>query len=208
MRKFTKVLVACSLSSFMHIGSLAAADAKTTGSIGVVNAQPCFTESKPALKTQQLIDSLVEKTNEAIKEFDKKVAEFDAKLNDQHYRDGLTPEADKQLKQGYEKALQDRDTARHQLQQQHSQTHVSLVQDLIAQVNQASEKVAKSKNLTVILSSDAITYFDPSIDQTNEIMKELDASSDLVPTPQKDVVSVPTPVTPPSSSQALGSGAK
>lgn len=195
MRKYTTVIAALMLSSLTLTKSLSSAEVKASSSFGVVNAQPCFTESKPALKTQQLIDSLVEKTNDTLKEFDQKVTELDGKLNDQHYLDGLTPEANKQLKQSYEKALQDRETARAQLQQQHSQTHVSLVQDLIAKINLASEKVAKSKNLSIILSSDSITYFDPSIDQTADIMKELNANADLDDeSPKKEIMSAPTSV--------------
>lgn len=208
MSKLTKAIAVLSMSHLMLIGKLSATDVKPLNSIGIVNAQPCFTESKPALKTQQLIDSLVEKTNEAIKEFDQKVTDLDIKLNDQHLRDGMTPEAQEQLKRDYEKALQDRDAARQQLQQQHSQTHVSLVQDLIAQVNIASEKVAKAKNLTVILSSDAIHYFNPSIDQTEDIMKELNAAADQLSMASKDVLSVPTPVTSSSTSNALSSKGK
>ena len=61
-----------------------------------------------------------------------------------------------------------------------SQMHFSLLQDLMTQVSVASQSVAKKRGLSIALSGEGVTYFDPSLDITGDVVEELNKIAEQV----------------------------
>ena len=55
-----------------------------------------------------------------------------------------------------------------------NQANSRLVQKLQTEVSQAAEKVAKSKNLNMIVNKETCFYYLPALDITQDVVKEMD----------------------------------
>ena len=76
-----------------------------------------------------------------------------------------------------------------------NQANMRIVQTLSNGINAASEKVAKSKKLSVVLNKEACFYYMPALDVTKMVIAEMDKA--FVPDAKK-------PATPPPASDAEG----
>ena len=181
MRKAILALAACILSGTSLIAVTPETQQAPSPSYGIVNFNACLTDSKQGIKSRQTMEALNNKLVQSLGEIDKQLADIDSKLNDQNYRDGLSPQADEQLRQSHDKLTQERDAMRSSFSQQFSQTQMSLFQDLMDQVAVASKTIAQKKNLQVVFSGESVTYYDPTLDVTPEIVQELNLSADQSP---------------------------
>lgn len=177
MRKFEWLMAACCLTSLSLTGQ-PPADSKGVNSIGVVNINACVTDSRQGVNIRQTIELINQKAAETLQEIDKQIQDIDTKLSDEHFRDSLTAQAVEQMRQNHEKLLQDREIKSNEFRQQMTQTQMSVLQELVSQVSAASETVVKRKGLSIALSGEAITYYDPSLDITKEVVEELNKTAD------------------------------
>lgn len=177
MRKFEWLLAMCCLAS-VSLTSQTPPDLKSTCSIGVVNINACITDSRQGLDSRQALELINQKAADSLQDIDKQIQDIDAKLSDEHYRDSLTPQAVEQMRQNHEKLLQEREIRSNDFRQQMSQMHFSLLQELMTQVSVASETVAKKKGLSIALSGEGVTYFDPSLDITGDVVEELNKTAE------------------------------
>lgn len=202
MRKAKLALAACLLSGSSLIAQTSETSTKPAATHGVVNFNACLTDSKQGIKSRQTMEALNNKLVQSLGDIDKQLADIDAKLNDQNYRDGLSPQADEQLRQSHDKLAQERDAMRTSFSQQFSQTQMSLFQDLMDQVAVASKKIAQRKNLQMIFSGESVTYFDPDLDVTSDIVQELNLTADQSPAlTSQDTSSASSTATPASASK-------
>ena len=103
MRKFEWLLAACCLTS-CSLTSQTPPDLKSTCSIGVVNINACITDSRQGLDSRQALELINQKAIDSLQDIDKQIQDIETKLNDEHYRDSLKPQAVEQMRQNHEKA--------------------------------------------------------------------------------------------------------
>src|SRR5689334_25235419 len=93
--------------------SLLAASSLVTGALvadanfGIVNFHSCAADSKLGKQEQASFETIKKQMSTLLEDTDKQMQEIATKLNDQEYLDGLSPEAEKELKNKYEALAQD-----------------------------------------------------------------------------------------------------
>ncbi len=170
-RYFSLFLLTASLTT-----SAFAADAP---SIGVVNFSNCVTDSKLGKQEQSSFDSLKKQMSTLLEDTEKQLNDIAAKLNDPEYLDGLSPEAEDELKNKFRVLSEEMNRYQNQYYQVLNQANMRIIQTISNGINTASEKVAKDKKLTVVVNKDACFYFSPVLDVTNQVVTEMDKSFEI-----------------------------
>jgi outer membrane protein len=111
-------------------------------------------------------DSLIEETEKELKN-------IAAKFEDQEYLDGLSPEAEQELKIKYKTLNEDLAKYQGQLYQIMNQANMFFYQKLSSLVAKASEKIANDKKLTIVLNKEICFYHEPSMDITSLVISEM-----------------------------------
>ncbi|MBS0652430.1 MAG: OmpH family outer membrane protein [Verrucomicrobia bacterium] len=169
-RYFSLFMLAAGLTT-----SAFAADAP---SIGVVNFSNCVTDSKLGKQEQSSFDALKKQMSTLLEDTEKQLNDIAAKFNDPEYLDGLSPEAEEELKNKFRVLSDEMNRYQNQYYQVLNQANMRIIQTISNGINTASEKVAKDKKLTVVVNKDACFYFSPTLDVTNQVVSEMDKTFD------------------------------
>lgn len=159
-------LLSLSLASFSF-----AADAPSNG---VVNFSSCVTDSKLGKQEQSAFEALKKQMTNLLEENEKQLNDIAAKFNDPEYIDGLSPEAEAELKNKFQALSEEMNRNQNQYYQVLNQANMRIVQTISNGINAAAEKVAKDKKLSMVINKDACFYFSPSLDVTKEVIGEMD----------------------------------
>lgn len=154
--------------------STAAFSAEQAPSTGIVNFGSCVSDSKLGKQEQASFESLKKQMASLLEDTEKQLVEITTKLKDPEYIDGLSPEAEESLSNRRDTLNEEYARYQNQYYQVMSQANMRIVQTLSAGINQAAEKVAKEKKLTMVLNKDACFYYSPDRDITNLIVAEMD----------------------------------
>lgn len=163
-----KLLLATALTA----GSLFGAD--STQKIGVVNFATCVTDSKYGQQEQNAFEAMKKQMSSLMEDTEKQLRELTDKLQDKDYLDGLSPEAEQELKNKYNTLSEELQRYQQQFYQVLQQTNYKLVQNIGNQINTASEKVAANKGIHAVINKEACFYYLPSLDVTSDVIKEMD----------------------------------
>lgn len=143
-------------------------------SFGIVNFGSCVTDSKLGKQEQASFESLKKQMTSLLEDTEKQLNDLSAKFNDPEYLDGLSPEAEEDLKNKFRTLNEELGRYQNQYYQVMNQANMRIVQTLSTSINTASEKVAKDKKLSMVVNKDACFYFTPGLDVTNLIVAEMD----------------------------------
>lgn len=174
MRKMIFTLLA--LVGF-GISGFAAADAKP--SIGIVNFSTCIADSKLGKQEQASFESLKKQMSSLLEDTDKQINELTAKLNDREYMDSISPEDEEQMKNKYRAMSEEMNRYHNQYYQVLNQANMKVLQTLGVSIQEASEKVAKAKKLSVVLNKEALFFFTTALDVTPSVIAEMDKDFDV-----------------------------
>lgn len=155
----------------------AAQDAK--GQIGIVNFATCMTESKAGKKEQASFESLKKQMTTLLEDTEKQLSEISNKFNDPEYMDGLSPEAEEELKNKARALNEEMNRYQNQYYQVLNQANMKIMQGMSNQIQAASEKVAKEKQLTMVINKEACFFYTPVLDVTSLIVAEMDKSFEV-----------------------------
>lgn len=147
-------------------------------SVGVVNFAQALSDSKVGKQEQASFESLKKQMTSLLEDTEKQLTEISAKFNDSEYMDGLSPEAEDELKNKFRSLSEEMNRNQNQYYQVLNQANMKVIQTIGAAVQQASEKVAKDKKLTMILNKEACFYYMPTLDVTSLVVAEMDKSFD------------------------------
>ncbi len=164
---FQKILLICCASA-----------ALSADGIGVVNFGTCISESKLGKSEQANFENLKKQLGAHLEGTEKELNDLAAKLNDAEYMDGLSPEAEVELRTKVQSLNEELMRYQNQYYQVLNQTNMKIVQQISTKIASASEAVAKAKTLSVVLNQEACFYADPSLNVTNDVVKEMDARYD------------------------------
>lgn len=146
--------------------------------IGIVSIRTCLEESNQGTEGRKTLESMNKQMTESLQETDKQLGEITSKLNNDDFRDSLTPEAEAELQNNYNALAQERELKRAQFSQQLSQAQMMLIQQLMEKVSAASKEVASNKGLDLVLHEDAVTYFGSQHDITKPVIAQMNSQSD------------------------------
>jgi outer membrane protein len=121
-----------------------------------------------------------------VEETEKQLNEISAKFNDPEYLDGLSPEAEEDLKNKFRALSEEMSQQQNQYYQVLNQANMRIIQTISNGINTAAERVAKDKKFTVIVNKDACFYFSPSLDVTPQVVSEMDKIFDTTLSPSKN----------------------
>lgn len=172
-------LVAASLifGTSLHAASQAKNEVKTQevkNEIGIVNFTSCVTESKIGKKEQDALDNIKNQMANIIKDIENQLNDISGKFNDPDYLDGLTPEGENEQKMKFQALREEYERYQNQYYQVIQQANMKLVQTVSSYVNSATDKIAKNKNLSLVVNKDACFSFRESFDITQDVIDEMD----------------------------------
>jgi outer membrane protein len=145
---------------------------------GVVNFTSCITDSKLGKQEQGSFENLNKQMSSLIEDTNKQLQDVAQKLNNSEYLDGLSPEAEKELREKYATLGEELNRYQGQFYQVMNQANMRLIQSMTHQINTASEKVAKAKKLNLIVNKDAVFFYDSKLDITPQIIAQMDKTFD------------------------------
>jgi outer membrane protein len=161
------------LSSLILLALSTSAFAAPT-SYGVVNFANCITESKLGKQEQGSFEVLKKQMSAHLEETEKQLSDLSTKFNDPDYLDGLSPEAEEELKTKFRTLNDELNRTQNQYYQVLNQANMRIVQSISVQINSASEKVAKEKKLSMVLNKEACFYYSPELEVTPLVIAEMD----------------------------------
>lgn len=155
------------------------ANANTDVSIGVVNFANCMAESKLGKQEKTSFETLKNQMSSLIENSEKQLNEIAAKLNDSEYMDGLSPEAEDELKGKFRSLSDEMTRYQNQYYQVLNQANMKIMQNLEQVIQEAAQKVAAEKNLKMVIKDEAFFFKAPSLDVTGLVISEMNRLYDL-----------------------------
>ena len=160
--------------SLLTASGLATSAFAADSNLGIVNFNTCISDSKMGKQEQASFEGLKKQMSTLLEDTEKQLQELANKFNDQDYLDGLSPEAEKELKNKYEALNQDLQRYQNQYYQVLNQTNMRILQSISSSIGEASEKVAKNKKLTMVVNKEACFFYAPVLDVTTDVIAEMD----------------------------------
>lgn len=143
-------------------------------SVGIVNFSQCLSDSKVGKQEQASFEGLKKQMTALLEDTEKQLSEIAAKFNDPEYMDGLSPEAEDELKTKFRTLNEEMNRHQNQYYQVLQQANMKIVQGLSGNIQQAAERVAKDKHLTMVINKEACFFYAPTFDVTNFVIAEMD----------------------------------
>lgn len=145
-------------------------------SCGIVNFGTCASDSKLGKQEQASFDSLKKQMSSILEDTEKQLNDIAAKFNDPEYLDGLSPEAEEELKNKFRTLNEELNRYQNQYYQVMNQANMRIMQTISNSIGAASEKVAKEKKLNMVVNKDACFFYIPGLDVTSLVIAEMDKS--------------------------------
>lgn len=176
------------LTAFILAGlQLCAAEQK----VGVVNFENVFMETKLGKQEQASFETMRKQFASLLEDTDKQLRELNEKLSDKDTLDGLSPEAEAEMKNKFAQLNEEMNRYNQQYYQFMQQGQHKILQTVFGGISQASEKLAAAKGYSMILNKQSCFYNAPSLDITAEMVKEMDKNFDEEAKKSADAASVP-----------------
>lgn len=149
-----------------------------TDRIGVVNFRKVVEKSKLGKQQQNSFEGMKTQMESVLADKEKSLNEIAAKLNDADYLDGLTPDAENELKHKARLLNQEMAQAQQQFMQTLQQANMKIVQNLTEDVAKAAGEVAKQKKLDLVVNEESAFHYKPSLDISDLVVQKMDEAFD------------------------------
>lgn len=178
-------------SSLIALGLILSTSAAfaDNSSFGIVNFSNCITDSKLGREEQASFETLKKQMSAHLEDTEKQINELASKFNDADYMDGLSPEAEQELKNKISTLNDELGRYQNQYYQVLNQANMKIIQSISANINIAAEKVAKDKKLAMVVNKEACFFYTPVLDVTNLVVAEMDKTFELESKKQKATAS-------------------
>ena len=174
MMMYRKFIFLTSIFLVLTGGSITAAEI----SIGVVNFASCITDSNYGKHEQQQMEKISQQFTSLMEETEKEMKAIGEKFEDQDYMDGLSPEAEQEMKMKQQALNEDLMKYNNQRYQILQQAEYFFMQKISTAISAAAETIAKNKNLEFIMRKDIAFFSDPNMDITKLVIEEMDKNFD------------------------------
>lgn len=142
--------------------------------VGIVNFYNCVADSKIGKQEQTSFEGMRKQFATLLEDTEKQLREISEKLQDKDYLDGLSPEAEQEMKGKWAQLSEEMQRYNQQYYQFMNQGQSKIIQTVVGGINSASEKIAASKGYSMIMNKEACFYYSPALDITADIIKEMD----------------------------------
>src|SRR3569832_1879023 len=149
------ILAAVSLASLQ----LCAAEQQ----VGIVNFGSCIQESKLGKQEQNALESMRKQFVTLIEDTDKQLREMLDKLQDKDYLDGLSKEAEEQMKKKLGQLSEEMNRYQQQYYQFMQQSQHKNIQTVVGGINNAAEQIASAKGYNIILNKEMCFFYNPTL---------------------------------------------
>jgi outer membrane protein len=171
MKKKLFTLAALTCASFQ----LCAAEQK----VGIVNFDSCIVDSKLGKQEQNAFETMRKQFVSLVEDTDKQLREISDKLQDKDYLDGLSKEAEEQMKTKGAQLSEELNRYQQQYYQFMHQGQNKIMQTVVGGINHAAEQIAAAKGYTLIINKNACFFSKPELDVTAELVREMDKSYEI-----------------------------
>lgn len=110
------------------------------GQIGIVNFASCMTESKLGKQEQASFESLKKQMSSLLEDSEKQINEITSKFNDPDYMDGLSPDAEEEMKNKFHLINEEMNRYQNQYYQVLNQANMKIIQNVGSKIQEASQK--------------------------------------------------------------------
>ena len=147
-------------------------------SYGIVNFPTCVTESKYGKREQEAFETIKSQVITLISDIEKQLDDISTKLQDREFVDGLSPDAEQELRVKHQALQEEYNRHQNQYIQIVQQANINLFQTMNTHVTTAAQALAKQKDLSMVVREDACLFYNPSCDITVDVIKEMDRTFD------------------------------
>ena len=140
---------------------------------GIVNFSLCIEESHHGKQEQEAFEKLKTQMTTLMGDIEKQLNEIAVKFQDADFVDSLSPEAEQEIKARYQTLGEELNRYQNQYVQLMQQANMKLMQTMNNHVAQASETVAKRKNLPMIVREDLCFHYNSELDITPQVIEEM-----------------------------------
>ncbi|MEZ5314747.1 MAG: OmpH family outer membrane protein [Chlamydiales bacterium] len=173
MKKIQMIML--SLALVLINSTVIGADAN----IGFINFKTCVEKSKHGQQERDKLEAMKKQMTETLEKTDNELQEMAKKIEDQDYMDALSSTAQNELKQKFQFLSQDFARYQNQYYQMLNQANYKMLQTIHDEVSSISEKIRERKKLSFIMNEDSAFAFAPSLDFTEETIKEMDKQFEI-----------------------------
>jgi outer membrane protein len=162
--------------------------------VGIVNMENVFMETKLGKQEQASFETMRKQFASLLEDTEKQLRDLNEKLSDKDTLDGLSPEAEAEMKNKFAQLSEEMNRYQQQYYQFMQQGNQKIGQAIFGGITQASEKLAAAKGYTMILNKQACFYSAPTLDVTTDMIKEMDKNFEEEA--KKQAVAAPAAVAP------------
>ena len=144
--------------------------------IGIVDIENVFTETKLAKQEQASFETMRQQFATLLQDTEKQLRDLNDKLQDKDYLDGLSPEAEQEMKGKFAQLNDEMNRYNQQYYQFVQQGQQKMAQAVFGGIANAAEKLAAAKGYTMILNKQACFFSSPTLNITPDMIKEMDVN--------------------------------
>ncbi len=173
-----KMIKKCAASTLvLATAALLCSAAPAAGlNIRYVNFKECVENSEMGKTEQSQFDNMKKEMETTLSAKEKELTALAEKLNDVDYLDSLSAEAETDLKRKFRALNQEMGAMQNQYYQTLQQANYKIVQKMQEAVAGASNEVAKSQNIDLIVNEDVCFHKNSNLDITSVVVAEMDKS--------------------------------
>lgn len=145
----------------------------------VVNFRKCIESSKQGKQHQTSFEGMKSQMESLLQQKEKAITELNAKLNDSDYLDGLTKEAENELKHKFRVLTQEYTQAQQQFMQTLQQANLKIIEMMHTDVAKASAEVARVKGFTGVFNEESFFFFEPALDVSELVITEMNKAHEI-----------------------------
>lgn len=142
--------------------------------VGIVNFHSCIIDSKLGKQEQNAFETMRKQFVSLVEDTEKQLREISDKLQDKDYLDGLSKEAEEQMKTKSAQLNEELNRYQQQYYQFMHQGQNKIMQTVVGGISHAADQIAATKGYSVILNKEACFFYSPNLDITSEVVKEMD----------------------------------
>lgn len=151
--------------------------------IGIVNTKKCLEESKLGKQEQASLEKKKSQMESILKEKESLLEEIESKLNDDDYMDSISDEAARELTRKKRQIRNEGIQLQNQYLRGLQEENMRIIKKLTDAIAKASTSVALSNTsgqvYDVILTDEASTYYAPSLDVSEMVIKKMNEQFDM-----------------------------
>jgi len=164
--------------------------------VGIVNMENVFMETKLGKQEQASFETMRKQFATLLEDTEKQLRDLHEQLSDKDTLDGLSPEAEAEMKNKFAQLNEEMNRYQQQYSQFMQQGQHKIIQAVFGGITQASEKLAAAKGYTMILNKQACFYSAPALDVTTDMIKEMDKNFEEEAKKQTATAPAPTAAAP------------